>query len=273
MDVRTGGGILVDLGDTELGTIMTDAVLLTLRHLCQRGGMVAESLIGGDGDGLIRPPDALRAAAEGAAIGFVVSRYKVVHAIDLIHVVALADSTALWDNRAFGLLDRPAHIRLQFGTLHLTIAVDGVNLAIVVEEHAEVVDATLHVMVLPGATDILRGIALQTLAVDIRKHIELSVSIADGRCPDALTVDLLMILQREGIVSEVETVEAVGDILPVHEILRVEDHEAGHGMHRGAGKIVVIAHTQDVGVGKLVVEERVGKRAVAVISRPRLCLR
>ena len=273
MDVRTGGGILVDLGDTELSTIMTDAVLLTLRHLCQRGGMVAEGLIGGDGDGLIRSPDALRSTAECAAIGFVVSRYKVVHAIDLIHVVPLADSVTLWDNRAFGLLDRPAHIRLQLGTLHLTIAVDGVNLAIVIEEHAEVVDATLHVMVLPRATDILRGIALQTLAVDIGKHIELAVGITDGRRPDTLTVDLLMILQREGIVSEVETVEAVGDILPVHEILRVKDHETWYGVHRGAGKIVVIANTQDVGVGKLVVEERVSKRAVAVISCPRLCLR
>ena len=273
MNVRTGSSILVNLRDTKLGTIMADAVLFTLRYLSQRSCMVAEGLISSDGDGLIRSPDALRAAAEGAAIRAVVSRYKVVHAIDLIHVVALADSTALGDNRALGLLNGATHVGLQFGTLHLTITVDSIDLTIVVEENAEVIDTTLHVMVLPWPTDILGGVALQAFAIDISKDIELTVGIADGRCPDALTVDLLMILQGEGIIRKVETVEAIGDILPVHEILRVKDHETWYGVHRGAGEIVIIADTQDVRVGKLVVEERVGKRAIAVISCPRLCLR
>ena len=219
MDVRTSGSILVGLGDTESCSVMADAVLLTLRHLRQRCCMVAEGLIGSDGDGLIGSPDALRTAAEGAAIRTVVSRYKIVHAIDLIYVVTLADSTALGDNRALSLLNGTTHVGLQFGTLHLTISMDGIDLPIVVEEYAEVIDTPLHVMMLPWPADILGGVALQAFAVDVGKDIELAVCIAYGGCPDALTVDLLMILQREGIIREVETVEAVGDILPVHEIL------------------------------------------------------
>ena len=229
--------------------------------------------ISGDGDGLVGTPDALGTGAEGAAVGHVVGRDEVVHATYLIHVMALADGIALRDDGALRLFDRTAHVRLQLRTFHFAVAVDGIHLAVVVEQHAEVVDVTLHVMVLPWPTDILGGVALQAFAIDISKDIELTVGIADGRCPDALTVDLLMILQREGIVSEVETVEAIGDILPVHEILRVKDHETWYGVHRGAGEIVIIADTQDVRVGKLVVEERVGKRAIAVISCPRLCLR
>ena len=53
----------------------------------------------------------------------------------------------------------------------------------------------------------------------------------------------------------------------------MKDHETRYGVHRGASEIVIIADTQDVGVGKLVVEEWIGKRTVAVICCPRLCLR
>ena len=272
MDVRTGSGILVDLGDTELGAIMANAVLLILRHLRQRCCMVAEGLVSGDGDGLVRSPDALGTAAEGAAIGTVVGGDEIVHPVDLIHVVTLADGTAFRDDSALRLLYRTTHVRLQFRTLHLTIAVDGIDLPVIVEEHTEVVDTALHVMVLPRATDILRGVALQALAVDVGEHIELAVGIADGWCPDTLAVDLLVILQREGLIVEVEAVEAIRDVLPVHEIPGVEYDEARHRVHRRTSEIVVVAHTEDVGVGELVVKERIGISAITIVSRPRLCV-
>ena len=41
-----------------------------------------------------------------------------------------------------------------------------------------------------------------------------------------------------------------------------------YGVHGGAGKIVVVAHTDDVGVGKLIIEQGVGKRAVAIVGGP-----
>ena len=125
----------------------------------------------------------------------------------------------LWDNHTVSTLHGTTHVGLQFRAVHLTILMNGINLAVIIEEHTEVIDITLHIMVRPGAADILGRVALQTLAVDVREHIELSVGITDSGCPDTLTVNLLMILQRELIISEVKTVEAVTHVLPVHQIL------------------------------------------------------
>ena len=193
MDIGAGRGILVNLGNAKLSAIVSDAVLFTLRHLCQRSSMVAEGLIGSDGDGLIGSPDALRAATEGATVWSVVGGDEIVHPVDLIHVVSLADGIALGNDHALRLLNGSAHVGLQLRTLHLAVAMDGVYFPVVVEEHAEVVDPALHVMVFPRSADILRGVTLQTLAVDVRENVELPVGIADGRCPDALAVNLLVV--------------------------------------------------------------------------------
>ena len=182
--------------------------------------------------------------------------------------MTLAHCITLRDNRALGLLDRTAHIRLQLRTLHFTIAVNGIYFSIVIEKYAKIIDASLHVMVLPRAPNILGSIALQALAVDVCKHIELPIRIADSRCPDSLTVDLLMALQRKGIVVEIEAVEAIADILPVHQVLGMENNESRYGMHRSTGQIVVITHTQNIGIRKLVVEQRISKGSVTIVSSP-----
>ena len=169
-------------------------------------------------------------------------------------MVAFAHAVALGDDDALGALHGAAHVGLQLGTLHRAVAVDGVHLAVVVEQHAEVVDVTLHVMVRPRAADVLCGVALQSLAVDVAENVELPVGIAYARCPDALAVDFLVVLQREAVFREVEAVEAVGGELPVHEVLRVEDDQSWHGVHRRAGEVVVVAHAEDVRVGELIVK-------------------
>ena len=185
-------------------------------------------------------------------------------------MVSLTHGITFWDNSTFGFLFRATHIWFQFRTFHLSVTMNGIYFPIVVEEHTQVVDTSLHVMVLPRSTDILRSIALQALAVDIRKHIELSVGIADGRSPHALTVYLLMILQREGIIVEVETIETVTDIFPVHQVLRVQNHQSWHGMHRRTSQIIVVAHPQDIRVRELIIEQRIRKCSIPIISRPTL---
>ena len=130
----------------------------------------------------------------------------------------------------------------------------------------------LHVMVRPRAANILCSIALQALAVDIGKDVELPVGIADAGSPDALSVDLLVVLQGKLVFREIESVEAVGNVFPVHQVLRMQDDEPRHGVHRRTSQIVVITHTNDVGVGELVVEQRISKGSVTVVSRPRLDL-
>ena len=79
-----------------------------------------------------------------------------------------------------------------------------------------------------------------------------------------------MVLQREGIVGEVEAVEAIGDVLPIHQVFRMENNQARHSVHGGAGQIVVVTYTENIWVGELIVEQRIGIGAVAVVGRPRL---
>jgi hypothetical protein len=154
--------------------------------------------------------------------------------------------------------------------MHFAIFVDGIDLPVVVEKHAEVVDVTLHVVMLPRSVDILRGVTLKTLAVDVCEDIELAVGITDGRCPDALAVDFLVVLQGESIIIKIKTFETVADVFPINKVSGMKNHKSRHSMHRGTCQVVVIAHTEDVRVGELVVEQRVGVRAIAVVSRPRL---
>jgi hypothetical protein len=79
-----------------------------------------------------------------------------------------------------------------------------------------------------------------------------------------------VIFQRKGIIVEVEAVETIRDILPVHEILRVQYDQSWHSMHSGSREVVVVANTEDIWVGKLVVEQGVSKRTIAVVGSPRL---
>jgi hypothetical protein len=107
---------------------------------------------------------------------------------------------------------------------------------------------------LPWTTDILRGVTLQTFSINVGEYIKLSVCVTDGWCPYTLTVYLLVILKRESIVVEVETVETIRYVFPIYQIFRVQYYQTGHGVHGGTGKVVVIAHTDYVGVGELIVK-------------------
>ena len=156
--------------------------------------------------------------------------------------------------------------------MHFAVLVDGIDLTIVVEKHTEIVDVTLHVVMRPRALDIFRGIALQALTVDVGKHIELAVGIADARRPDALAVDFLMVLQSKTVLREVKAVEAVRGKFPVHKILGVEYNQTRNCVHRRASKVIVISHTDNVRIRKLIIEQRICECAVAIVSRPCLLL-
>ena len=272
VSVAARRGILVHGPEGELRAVLADAILRAAGHLRERGGVVAVGLVGRDHACLVRTIYIVRARAQCAPVGLIVGGDKIVFAFNLIHVVPLAYPVAFGDDDTLGALHGAAHIGFQLRAFYFAVAVDGINLAVVVEEHTQVIDIALHVVVCPGAADVLAGVALQALAIDVGEDIKLAVGIAYAGCPDALTVDFLVVLQREGIVGEVEAVEAVADVLPVHQILGMQDDQAGHGVHRGAGQIVVIAHPKDVRVGELIIEQGVREGAVAVVGSPGLCL-
>jgi hypothetical protein len=49
----------------------------------------------------------------------------------------------------------------------------------------------------------------------------------------------------------------------------MQHRESGHRVHRRAGEVVVVSDADEVRIGELVVEERIGERAVAVVGGPR----
>jgi hypothetical protein len=49
----------------------------------------------------------------------------------------------------------------------------------------------------------------------------------------------------------------------------MEDDKSGYSVHRRASEVIVIAYTDDVRVRELVIEQRIGKRAVTVVGSPR----
>lgn len=231
--------------------------------------MIAVGLVGGDGNGLVRSPDTPRTAAKGASVGLVVGGDNIIHTINLIDMVALTDTAALRNDDTLGRVDWSGEVGLQFGALHRAIAVDGIHLAVVVEEHAEVVDIAFHIDVFPRSAGIVGYEHLEALTVDIGEDVKLAVMKPYAGGPDALTIYLTAVLQGESRVGKVETVEAVAPLFPVDEVAGVEDIYAGNGVHGGTGEIVVVADTQDIGVGKFIIEKRIGKGAVAVVGGPR----
>ena len=77
-----------------------------------------------------------------------------------------------------------------------------------------------------------------------------------------------MILQGESVILKIKTVETIADVLPVDEVFGMQDYQSGHGVHGGACQIVIVAHTQNVGVGELIVEKGIGEGTIAIIGSP-----
>ena len=181
--------------------------------------MIAESFVGCNDTCLIRPPDALRTGAKRSSVGNVIGRYKIVHTVYFIHVMAFAYRASLGNYDTFSLFDWAAHVRFKFGALHLSVAVYSVNLSIVVKQHTQVVDASLHVYMLPRAFDFFAHIALKPFTVDIAVEIEFSVMVSDTWSPNALTINFLTVLKRESVIVKIKTVKTVRHIFPVDQIL------------------------------------------------------
>ena len=133
MGIVAASGILAGRANRELCTIGANAVFLAARHLCAADAMVAIGLVGSDDARLIGTIYIIRARAQGAAVGHIIGGDEIIAAVDLIHVMALAHPVSFGDDDTLGALHRAAHVGLQLGTFHGAVAVDGVDLAVVIE--------------------------------------------------------------------------------------------------------------------------------------------
>ena len=114
-------------------------------------------------------------------------------------MMSLTHRIAFRNHHLATALYRTAQIRFQLRNGYVAILMHGINLAIVIEEHREVVDIAINFMMSPRSLGTVRDINLQSMSVDVREDIELAVVIADGRCPDTLSVSLLAVSEIEVI--------------------------------------------------------------------------
>ena len=184
-------------------------------------------------------------------------------------MMSLTHRIAFRNHHLAAALYRTAQIRLQLRNGHVAILVHGINLAILIEEHREVVDIAINFMMRPRPLGTIRDIHLQAMPVDIGEDIELAVMISDGRRPDTLSVSLLAIAEIE-IIRIIKAIEAIGRELPIYEILGMENHQSRHTVHRGTRQIVILPYSDNIRVRKLIIKQRVCKGTITIISRPRL---
>ena len=115
---------------------------------------------------------------------------------------------------------------------------------------------------------------LQAVAIHVGEDVELTFMITDDRSPYALTIDLFVTHKLELVVGKDvrPAIEAIAGQFPVHKILGMENDQSGRTMHRGASQIIVFPHTDAVGVGEFVVEQRVGIGTISIVCCPCLHL-
>lgn len=103
-------------------------------------------------------------------------------------MMAFSHGTSLGDDDAVASFHVTTEIGLYFYQMHLVIPMHGVNL-VAIEKHAQVIDATTHILVLPWAFWLIGGKHLQAMVVYIDKDVELPVVVTDAGSPDAITID------------------------------------------------------------------------------------
>ena len=184
-------------------------------------------------------------------------------------MMSLPHRIAFRNHHLAAALYQTTQIGLQLCNGHVAILVHGINLAIIIEEHREVVDIAINLVMRPRTLGTVRDIHLQSMPVDIGEDIELAVMISDGRRPDTLSVSLLAIAEIE-IIRIIKAVEAIGRELPIYEILGMDHYQSRNTVHRGTRQIVILPHSDDIRVREFIVKQRIGKGTITIISRPRL---
>ena len=48
----------------------------------------------------------------------------------------------------------------------------------------------------------------------------------------------------------------------------MKDHQTWHSVHGSACKVIIVTYSKDVWIRKLIIEQRIGERAIPVVSCP-----
>ena len=93
--------------------------------------------------------------------------------------------------------------------------------------------------------------------------IVLPVMVTDARCPYAFAM-----LNGSVKVRRNQLLQSIVHHFPIHQVLGVEDGQAGHTGETGSRQIKIIPHGTDIGVGIIRMNHRILVHAIAQIGRP-----
>ena len=181
-------------------------------------------------------------------------------------MMAFSHGTSLGDDDAVASFHVTTEVGLYFYQMHLVIPMHGVNL-VTIEKHAQVIDATTHILVLPWAFWLIGGKHLQAMVVYIDKDVELPVVVTDAGSPDAIAIDTFFPFKVK-VWPQIQFVKDVSDKVPIHQVLGMKQRQTRLTMHGTGHHIEVLAHPDHVRVGKLIVKQGIGIGPVPIICRP-----
>ena len=108
-------------------------------------------------------------------------------------------------------------IRLYLHKIHRIVTINGVYLTIVIEQYGQIIGLTTYLLMFPRAKGISGNKDLQTVIVDIRKNVEMSVVITQTRCPNALPIFFHSIFETK-FRTKFETFKHISKKVPINKI-------------------------------------------------------
>ncbi len=185
---------------------------------------------------------------------------------DVVVPVDLVEAGALHQAELVGLgehvlgPDLGAHVRGELRDADLVGAVRHVRGAVVVEEQPRVVVNAADLGVPgPGARRVGGAVYVRPLEADLAQPVEglVAGAVAHRGRPDAPDVrpSALEVVR----VAEVEDRHRVADELPVDQVVGAQDGRARRVVHGRAGVVVRVADADDLEVGEVLPDHRVGE--------------
>ena len=193
---------------------------------------------------------------------------------NMIHVTALQTSVWLVDD----LLIAADSIEVFIQFRHTDVIDASHNKSTtssLIKQESRVVVETIYLLHLPLPLRVGSGqeevSTIGKLVVIERNEveIELTLVIFEAWCPLTLGILIVTILEIERL-GVGNLLKRIGTILPIHQVMRLENGSTRKVEHRGRYIIIGIAHTDDVRIRKISIDDRIGIGTVTIVGTPLL---
>ena len=102
-------------------------------------------------------------------------------------------------------------------------------------------------------------------------EVELPIVIGERRSPHTLCIVMLTVQQVIGIVVQ-HLLQGIRAILPIHQVLRLQDSGTREVIHRGTHHVIDAIHKHDINVREVAIDDRIHIRSIALVSTPHILI-